>query len=222
VTARSPYETVAPDVLHRLHPRLRAYVGAIPEGHVGIGEGVFTVAGTPRPWFRPVLALLALDAVMFPAWERDVPFRVENRPITIRPHRGGTDLEARPAIRAHRTFRFRSGERVMVDAIAATPTGLADLLGRSGRLRAGLSLDVVDGAMRLVSTSVSVAMLGREWRLPSVIAPRVHLTEGFDDQAGMQRVSLRLEAPFLGTLYRYEGAFEYTIVPDAPEHRRPS
>ncbi|MDP9737979.1 hypothetical protein J2X59_003008 [Flavobacterium sp. 260] len=30
----------------------------------------------------------------------------------------------------------------------------------------------------------------------------------------MQRVSLRLSAPLIGTLYRYEGAFRYRIEPD--------
>jgi hypothetical protein len=42
----------------------------------------------------------------------------------------------------------------------------------------------------------------------------VLLTERFDDEADLQRVSLVLTAPVLGTLYRYEGAFRYEIAPD--------
>ncbi len=216
---RSPYELSTPsDVLARLHPRLSTYFGAIPPGHVGRGEGVFDVVGTPRRWLWPLLAWFARDSVMFPVWERDVPFTVENRPARVR--RGpGNGLEARPAVRAHRTFRFRSGSRTMVDAITAEPDGLVDHLGRHGRVSARLRAEVDAhgpdaGALRLVSTHVTFRALGREVRLPALIAPRVTLKERFDDEADLQRVSLVLTAPVLGTLYRYEGAFRYEIAPD--------
>ncbi|UWD79615.1 DUF4166 domain-containing protein [Curtobacterium flaccumfaciens] len=217
--SRSPYElSTPPEVLARLHPRLRTYFAAVPPGHVGRGEGVFTVVGTPRRWVWPVLAWFARDAVMFPVWERDVPFTVENRPARVR--RGsGTGLEARPAVRAHRTFRFRSGARTMVDAITAEPDGLVDHLGRRGRVSARLRAQVDDtgpdaGALRLVSTRVTFRALGRDLRLPAALSPRVTLTERFDDEADVQRVSLVLTAPVVGTLYRYEGAFRYEIAPD--------
>ncbi|OII09135.1 hypothetical protein BIU96_04380 [Curtobacterium sp. MCBA15_008] len=216
--SRSPYElSTPPDVLARLHPRLRTYFGPIPPGHVGRGEGVFTVVGTPRRWLWPVLAWFARDGVMFPVWERDVPFTVENRPAHVR--RGSTGLEAQVAVRAHRTFRFRSGARTMVDAITAEPDGLVDHLGRRGRVSALLRTEVDGtgpdaGALRLVSTRVTFRALGREVRLPAVIAPRVTLVERFDDEADRQRVSLVLSAPVVGTLYRYEGAFRYEIAPD--------
>lgn len=216
--SRSPYElSTPPEVLARLHPRLATYFGAIPPGHVGRGEGVFDVVGTPRRWLWPLLAWFARDAVMFPVWERDVPFTVENRPAHVR--RGRGDRKARPAVRAHRTFRFRSGSRTMVDAITAEPDGLVDHLGRRGRVSARLRAEVDGhgpdaGALRLVSTRVTFRALGREVRLPALIAPRVTLKERFDDEADLQRVSLVLSAPLVGTLYRYEGAFRYEIAPD--------
>ncbi|MDR6574197.1 hypothetical protein J2X60_002855 [Curtobacterium sp. 320] len=215
---RSPYElSTPPDVLTRLHPRLSTYFGAVPPGHVGRGEGVFDVVGTPRRWLWPVLAWFARDAVMFPVWERDVPFTVENRPARV--GRGPAVQEGRVAVRAHRTFRFRSGTRTMVDAITAGPDGLVDHLGRRGRVSALLRAEVDAhgpdaGALRLVSTRVSFRALGREVRLPGRIAPRVTLVERFDDDADQQRVSLVLSAPLVGTLYRYEGAFRYEIAPD--------
>ncbi|WP_426725193.1 DUF4166 domain-containing protein [Curtobacterium flaccumfaciens] len=216
--SRSPYElSTPPDVLARLHPRLRTYFGPVPPGHVGRGEGVFDVVGTPRRWLWPVLAVFARDSVMFPVWERDVPFTVENRPAHVR--RGRAGREARPAVRAHRTFRFRSGSRTMVDAITAEPDGLVDHLGRHGRVSARLRTQVDGdgpdaGALRLVSTRVTFRALGRDLRLPAALSPRVTLTERFDDEADLQRVSLVLTAPVLGTLYRYEGAFRYEIAPD--------
>lgn len=90
-------------------------------------------------------------------------------------------------------------------------------------------------ALRLVPARVTFRALGREVtqarRLarrgprnagalplsgprPALIAPRVSLVERFDDEADLQRVSLVLAAPVVGTLYRYEGAFRYEIAPD--------
>jgi hypothetical protein len=46
------------------------------------------------------------------------------------------------------------------------------------------------------------------------------LTERFDDEADVQRVSLVLAAPIIGTLYRYEGAFGYAIAPDGERGAR--
>ncbi len=222
---RSPWESsTPPEVLARLHPRLRTYFGAIPAGHVGRGTGTFDVVGTPRRWLWPLLAWFARDAVMFPVWERDVPFTVENRPARV--GRGtATGREARPdpathvAVRAHRTFHLAAGDRTMVDVIAAGPDGLVDHLGHRGRVSARLRAEVdadgpEAGALRLVSTSVTVRALGGALRLPAVVSPRVTLVERFDDEAGVQRVSLVLRAPVVGTLYRYEGAFRYAVVPD--------
>ncbi|WP_058750767.1 DUF4166 domain-containing protein [Curtobacterium oceanosedimentum] len=230
---RSPYElTTPPDLLARLHPRLRTYFGPVPPGHVGRGEGVFIVVGTPRHWLWPLLAVFARDDVMFPVWERDVPFTVENRPARVGHGRSRSRWRDVPAervgsvaVRAHRTFRFRAGHRTMVDAITAEPHGLVDHLGRRGRvsalLRAEVDADGPDaGALRLVSVRVTVRALGRAWSLPTVVAPRVTLTERFDDDADVQRVSLRLSAPLVGTLYRYEGSFRYRIEPDTGRGRR--
>ncbi|MDN4650071.1 hypothetical protein, partial [Curtobacterium sp. PsM8] len=67
-----------------------------------------------------------------------------------------TDREARPAVRAPRTFPFASGDRTMVDAITAAPGGLVDHLGRHGRGSALRAVTVATpgpnaGALRLVS-----------------------------------------------------------------------
>lgn len=43
------------------------------------------------------------------------------------------------------------------------------------------------------------------------------LTERFDDEADVQRVSLTLTAPLVGTIYRYEGSFTHAILPDDDE-----
>ena len=99
----SPYEAARDGDLTGLHPKLRAYFAAIPAGQHGLGRGIFTSVGTPRRWLWPVLAVLARDGVLFPVWERNVPFLVVNRPGPAR-------------VDAVRRFDFRDGSRDMIDA----------------------------------------------------------------------------------------------------------
>ncbi|MGT2464086.1 DUF4166 domain-containing protein [Sinomonas atrocyanea] len=64
---------------------------------------MFDTVGTPRRWLWPVLAVFARSHVMFPVWQRGVPFTVENRPVA------GTD--GAPAVAATRVFELRGEPR---------------------------------------------------------------------------------------------------------------
>jgi len=191
-TAESPWQRALGDDFDRLHPRLRAYFSMIPQGRVGRGEGTFDHVGTPRRWLWPVLRVLQARRILFPVWERDVPFTVENRP------------EA-GAVRAVRTFHLAHGDRVMIDLVSIEGARLVDRLGDGGKLRAVLTASVLDGAVRLDSTS---ARWGRA-RIP--FAPRVHLIERFDDAVGRQHVALTLESRLFGRIYEYSGHFDYRV-----------
>jgi hypothetical protein len=199
----SPYEEVFGDTIDSLHPRLRAYFGAIPAGSLGRGEGVFDVVGTPRRWLWPALWLVGRQGVLFAAWQRDVPFTVVNRPIV--------DAAGRTAVAAERTFHLEGGDRMMVDAITADAGHLVDFLGRSRRLEARLEATVHDGALLLRSTSLAVRIGHWRMRLPSAISPRVRLVERFDDGSDRQQVSVTVDAPLVGRLYEYSGSFRYEI-----------
>jgi hypothetical protein len=190
--AQSPWQRALGDEFASLHPRLHAYFSAIPVGRVGRGTGSFDVVGTPRRWLWPALRVLQGRRILFPVWERGVPFTVENRAD------GG-------AVRAIRTFRLAGGDRVMVDEVSIDAARLVDHLGDGGMLASRLTASVVDGALRLVSTSA------RWGRLPIPFAPRVELTERFDDTVGRQHVALTLESRIFGRIYEYSGHFDYRI-----------
>lgn len=177
-----------------LHPRLHAYFAEIPEGSVGRGRGTFEVVGTPRRWLWPVLAVLAREGVLFPVWERDVPFTVENRADA-------------GAVAALRRFEFASGARTMIDRVSVRSGELWDVLGRHGRVRAQLCATVVDGSMHLTSSGVRLAGIP----VPRWLAPRLTLVEAWDDSAQQQRVSLVLDAPAVGRIYEYSGYFTYEL-----------
>jgi hypothetical protein len=206
--APSPYETVLGDDLTLLHPRLRAYFAAIPDGSVGRGEGVFDVVGTPRLWLWPVLFVLGRLGVAFPVWAHGVPFRVENRPAP----------DGRPAVHAVRTFAFPAGERRMVDAIAAESRGLVDHLGGGRLLVAELAAEVRDGRLLLTGRGLRVRVGHRSLRVPAALAPGVDLVERFDDDRDRQHVRVTLTLPVVGTVYEYSGFFEYAVEPERAAH----
>ncbi len=190
--AESPWQRALGDEFASLHPRLHAYFSSIPAGWVGRGMGSFDVVGTPRRWLWPMLRMLQRRHILFPVWERDVPFTVENRADA-------------GAVRAVRTFRLSGGDRVMVDTVSIDAASLVDHLGDGGTLAARLTASVIDGELRLVSTSAC-------WgRLPIPFAPRVTLTERFDDMVGRQHVALSLESRVFGRIYEYSGHFDYRV-----------
>ncbi len=194
--SRSPWQRVLGASMAQLDPGLRAYFGAIPEGYIGRGQGVFQVVGTRRRWLWPAYALLARDGVVFPVWEHAVPFTVTNRP------------GPRGTVRATRVFRFADGDRTMVDEIGVTKAGLTDRLGTRGLVSARFDAEVVGG--RLVLTSTGADLRFGPVRVPlGVLAPRVTLVERTD--GSRQHVSLRMALPLLGTIYEYSGSFSYAV-----------
>lgn len=196
---QSPYARALGDRVAELHPRLRAYFQAVPDGHVGIGDGVFHRVGTPRRWLWPLLRVLERRGVLAACWEHDVPFRVENRTIAGR------------AI-SEREFRFARGAWTMHDAVVLTRRGrVVDELGEPGLVAASFDVGVQAGGVRLTSRAIGVRIGGVRMRVPSFARPTVRLWERFDEKTDRQRVSVTVDAPLLGRVYEYSGEFSYRI-----------
>lgn len=204
---QSPYARALGERIDDLHPRLRTYFAAIPEGAVGVGEGVFDRVGTPRRWLWPLLRLLERRGVVAAAWERDVPFRVENRTVASR------------AI-GERTFDLARGPWVMRDAAALTRHGrIVDELGEPGLLAACFDVETHDGALRLTSNAVGVRLGRLRLRVPRPLSPTIRLTEHFDDARDSQCVTLTVHLPVIGRVYEYRGRFRYRIEPAATKEQ---
>ncbi len=199
----SPYEIALGAQFARLHPRLKQYFSEIPEGMVGVGAGTFDIVGTPRLLLWPMLWMLYRQGILFPAWRRGVPFTVLNAPTL--------DAYGNVAVLGIRTFAFRLGSKVMTDAITSERRGLIDYLGHQRRWVARLSARVVNSELRLESTAVSLRLGRFEVKLPQAVAPVVELIERFDDESGLQQVSVVVSSPRFGRLYEYSGSFAYRV-----------
>ncbi|MBO9625274.1 MAG: DUF4166 domain-containing protein [Microbacterium sp.] len=196
---QSPYARALGDRVAELHPRLRAYFQAVPDGHVGIGDGVFRRVGTPRRWLWPLLRVLERRGVVPACWEHDVPFRVENRTIAAR------------AI-AEREFDLPGGTWTMHDSVVLSRHGrVVDELGEPGVVAACFDVDVHRGGLRLTSRAVGLRIGRMRLRLPAIVRPTVRLWERFDEGIDRQRVSLTIDAPLIGRVYEYAGDFAYRI-----------
>lgn len=199
----SAWEAALGDHVDALHPRIRAYVRAIPPGSVGTGEGEFTEAGCQSAVMRPALWVAARFGVAFPEHGVSIPFTIENR------------ADADGAIRATRTLRFPRRERVMVDRVREHRGLAVDALGSGGRLEAALNVSAREGALVARSGAVRVRLAGVWWRVPRVVRPRVALVERWDESQQRQHVDVRVTMPGVGLVYGYHGWFDYRVESDA-------
>lgn len=196
---QSPYARAIDERRAELHPALQRYFDTLPEGTIGVGEGVFTHVGTPRRWLWPLLRLLQHRGVVFAGWEQQVPFRIVNRLVDGR-------------ATSEREFLLPGGSWTMRDAVALRPNGLlVDELGEPATVAAGFDLSVIHGALRMTSTAVGVRLGRLRVRLPRLLSPVVQVTEQFDEGIHRQHVNVTIDVPFLGRIYEYAGHFEYRI-----------
>ncbi|WP_246837263.1 DUF4166 domain-containing protein [Salinibacterium sp. UTAS2018] len=187
----SVYRRVLGAELDELAPELRPYFDG--GQRVGVGSGVFEVAGSPLRILKPVLVLMAWQRILFPEYARDVPFDVVNSPT------------ADGALGAVRTFHFAGRDRVLQDEMRVVDGHLHDFLGRQGGFEVRMVLTVTDGRMQLRSGRQWLHLAGRRLRIPALAT--VTVDESWAD--GQQHVDVRLATPLLGDWFRYSGHFTY-------------
>ena len=214
----SPYEAALGDLLHELHPTLRRYFSAIPDGCIGVGEGVFAEFGTPRRWLWPLLRPFERRGVIAAGYARSARFRIVNRTEAAGAPRPGAPVGAGLAT-AVRTVELPSGTWQMTDSVALTHRGVVDRLGVPHTVAAEFDIEVRDGGLRLRSRTVGIAFGRVRVRLPRMVAPVVRLSECYDPVSGLQRVELTIDAPLVGRIYGYRGHFSYGIVREKQDER---
>jgi len=187
----SVYQRVLGSELAGLKPELQLYFS----GHtgVGVGRGVFEVAGSRLRILRPALAYLAWRGVLFPEYARNVPFEITNTPTED----GG--------LYAVRLFHLPGHDRPLVDTMRVVDGELHDFLGKRGGFEVRLTLTITDGLLQMRSN--------RQWlhlgrlRVPLPPGASVTVDESWSD--GRQHVDVRLRSPLIGEWFRYAGSFTY-------------
>ena len=186
----SVYQRVLGSALSSLRPELRGYFTTTS---VGIGEGVFSVAGSRYRILRPLLAFLAWRGVLFPEYATDVPFSITNTPLPD------------GSLHAVRTFNFPGRSRPLVDTMRVIDGRLHDYLGKRGGLEVRMLVELSDGDLRMSSERLWLHLLGLRIPLP----PLASVTVDESWTADGQHVDVRLRMPLLGEWFRYAGSFTY-------------
>lgn len=200
----SPYERALGDRISELHPKTAWYFRTIPDGQVGIGTGVFTRAGSPHRWLWPVFRIAESLGVAFAGWERDVPFRIENRTV------GGTAV-------AVRYFDLPGRTWVMPDTVALGENRiLRNEIGPHRTVVTTFDLDVQDGTVVLTIRRVGMRFGRLRIAAPRFLRPRIGLVERWDDGRQQHHVNMTIDAPLLGRVYEYTGYFDYVIESETP------
>ena len=200
----SPYERALGDRISELHPKTAWYFRTIPDGHVGVGTGVFTSAGSRHRWLWPVFGIAERLGVAFAGWEQDVPFTIENR--TIDGH----------AV-AVRHFRLPGRTWVMPDTVAYGPDRiLRNEIGPRRTVVTTFDIDVREGAVVLSIRRVGLRLGRLRLAAPAFLRPRIGLVERWDEERGMHHVNMTIDAPLIGRVYEYTGFFEYAIESETP------
>jgi hypothetical protein len=190
----SPWVAAFGERRFELHPRLQTYFSQIPAGKVGRGQGTFDTVGTPKRWLWPMFAMLQRAGILFPVWQRDVPFTIVNSPLGSR-------------LGHVRTFHLAGGDRTMVDTLTYSD-GLVVLLGHRGRAECGLEATIADGGLTFRSTRICFRVGRFRLRVPNGLV-RVVITERYNDAQDRQVMSFVMTVPLIGRIYEYGGSFDY-------------
>ena len=187
----SVYQRVLGGQIESLAPELRTYFSG--SAGVGVGAGVFDVAGSRLRFLRPALAWLAWRRILFPEYARDVPFDITNTPTAD----GGLE--------AVRTFHFPGRDRPLEDTMRVVDGRLHDFLGKRRGFEVRMTLTITNGLLEMRSDRQWLRLVGLRIRLPQFAI--VTVSESWLD--GRQHVDVRLRSPLLGEWFRYAGSFSY-------------
>jgi hypothetical protein len=186
----SVYQRVIGPDLDNLRPELQGYFRG---GGVGVGSGVFEIAGSRVRILRPLLAFLAWRRILFPEYARDVPFEITNTPTVD------------GALDAVRTFHFPRRDRPLEDTMRVVDGHLHDFLGARRGFEVRMALTITDGLLEMRSDRQWLHLWGARIRLPRFAT--VTVSESWFD--GLQHVDVRLRSLLLGEWFRYAGSFSY-------------
>ena len=189
---QSVYERVLGPDIELLAPELRAYFSG--DHGVGVGIGVFDIAGCRIAALRPLLAYLARQRILFPEFARDVPFEIVNTPT------------ANGELDALRTFHLPGRDRPLEDTMRVIDGHLHDFMGKKRGFEVRMAISISGGFLMMRSERQWVRLLGARIRIPQLA--NVTVSESWID--GRQHVDVRLRTPIIGEWFRYSGSFIYS------------
>lgn len=153
---------------------------------------------------RPLFRIAEAFGIAFAGWERDVPFRIENRTVDGR-------------ATAVRWFELPGRTWVMPDAVSLIAGDvLRTEIGVGPAVVTTFDITTGDGAVELAVRRVGMRLGCVRVAVPRALRPTIRLRESWDETLEQHRVDMTIDAPVIGRVYEYRGTFRYAIEREQP------
>ncbi|MBD2869754.1 DUF4166 domain-containing protein [Paenibacillus arenilitoris] len=208
---RSIYEQALGDDFRKLHPQIRQRFGFSSADMIAsIGRGVMK-----RIWYNKLAALPlqigTLRHMMFPQGGCDVPFSIENYAYV--------DRFGRETVSWIRKFQFprsvRHFDATMI--YSGERERIVDYLGNRQHLAVDLDISAApNGGIRIRSGEQRFYEGRLGFRFPRLLTGIADVNEWYDDGEQCFRISVHVNNPLLGPVFRYEGSFRAELIAAKP------
>ncbi|QJD83402.1 DUF4166 domain-containing protein [Cohnella herbarum] len=200
---RSIYEQVLGNDFHRLHPRIQERFGFKSSDRVAsIGQGVMERIWYSK-WATVPLFVGTFRHILFPQGGEKVPFTIGNYAYV--------DSFGRETVTWCRKFKFPNAIRSFDATMIYSPErqGIVDYLGTKQHLAVDLSISAMEnGGIRIRSGEQRFYEKSVRFRFPAKLTGIADVCEWYDDGEGAYKISVAVNNPMIGPVFRYEGRFQ--------------
>ncbi|MGG3306163.1 DUF4166 domain-containing protein [Paenibacillus lautus] len=216
----SIYEQALGSQFQKLHPKIQERFGFDSKDHIAsIGEGIMEEIWY-APWAALPLYIGTTRHIMFPNQGKGIPFRIENYAYR--------DEWGRETVTWCRSFDFPGIQR-RFDATmiySAQRSRVVDYLGNKQHLAVDLRIAAgANGGIRIQSGEQRFYEGLLQFRVPRWLTGTADVCEWYDDGNQQYRISVEVDNPIWGPVFRYKGSFQARIMAVAngavPLHVKP-
>lgn len=207
----SIYERALGADFRKLHPRIQERFGFGSDDRIAsVGCGVMERIRFSRLVSIP-LYVGAKRHIMFPQGGENIPFTVENYAYV--------DRFGRETVTWVRKFKFPNAIR-RFDATmiySKRRERIVDYLGNKQHLAVDLQVSAApNGGIRIRSGEQRFYEGLLQFRCPMKLSGIADVVEWFDDEADRYRITVEVNNPIVGTVFKYKGSFQARLVETPP------
>lgn len=203
----SIYEQALGKEFQKLHPRIRERFGFnSKDGVASIGQGAMERIWYSK-WAMLPLYVGTLRHIMFPQGGKGIPFTIANYAYQ--------DTFGRETVTWCRTFRFpntiRKFDATMI--YSQKRQAVVDYLGTKQHLAVDLDITALaNGGIKIRSGDQRFYEGRLQFRFPPSLTGIAEVSEWYDELEETYKISVDVNNPLLGPIFRYRGKFQARFV----------